>query len=92
MRYEPPNGMAEFVRVLQLASPEAAADVLRLTFENVAATALVEEIRLRRAAPLLLAACKLALAAIEQGAPLDWTQLTVAITTAEPEHAEAPHA
>ena len=90
MRYEPPDGMTHFVQVIQRASPEDAADVLRLAFENAAATAMVEEIRLRRAAPLLLAACKLALTAVEQHTTIDWQQLTLAVATAE--ETEAPRA
>lgn len=91
MSYEPPGGMLRFVYLLQRASPEEAADLLRLTFENVAATALVDEFRLQRAAPQLLAACKLALRAIEQHVPIDWQELTIAVTSAEPA-AGAPHA
>lgn len=67
MSYEPPDGMPHFVSVLQRASPEDAADLLRLAFENAGATALVDDLQIRRSAPVLLAACKLALhAAIDK--------------------------
>jgi len=61
MSYEPPTGLREFVRLLQRATPEDAADLLRMAFENAAASAIVDDYRLRTAAPALLDACKRAL-------------------------------
>ena len=84
MKYEPPNGMADFVRVLQRCSPSDAIGLLALAFENCAACAVTQEFRLHCAAPQLLAACKLARDTVETGRALDWNALTAAIEKAEP--------
>jgi hypothetical protein len=84
MPWEPPNGMRQFVAVVQNASPDDAEAVLRLAFANAAGDALFNDYRLRNAAPRLLAACRLALAAVERGDAIDWTELTHAIAIAEP--------
>jgi hypothetical protein len=83
MKYEPPPGMTEFVRVLQRCSAKDAENLLALAFENCAADAITQDLRLRIAAPALLAACKLALATAETGRALDWQALTDAIARVE---------
>jgi hypothetical protein len=81
--YEPPPSMREFVRILQGSTPEDAADVLRLAFANAAATAVLEELHVRNAAPALLAACMACLRAVEAREPLDWQILTDAVAKAQ---------
>jgi len=83
MEWEPPNGLENFVRVVQAATPADAADLLRLAFANAAADAVFADYRLRTAAPALLAACRLALAAFERNEAIDWNELTRAIATAD---------
>jgi hypothetical protein len=86
--YEPPNGMADLVRIVQAVSPSRAADLLALAFQDCAADALTQDLRLRFAAPVLLAACKRALETIETGRALDWPSLVTAVDQAE--RSEAP--
>jgi hypothetical protein len=83
MSYEPPNGIDTFVRILQMAAPGDAAEVLRLAFAHAAAEALLAETRLNRAAPRLLDACRLARDHVETGQRIDWNVLTEAIAMAE---------
>jgi hypothetical protein len=82
--YEPPNGIADLVWLLQHCTPDEAARVLALTFRDCAAAALLQDVRLHVAAPTLLAACKAALATAETGRALDWPALTAAVAQAEP--------
>lgn len=86
--YEPPNGVADFVRVLQASPPRDAERILALAFKNCAHDAVTQYIRLHYAAPVLLAACKRALETAETGRALDWQTLTEAVEQAE--RAEAP--
>jgi len=86
--YEPPNGIENFVRVLQRCSAADAVNLLALAFNNCAADAVTQDMRLRFAAPQLLAACKLALRATERHEAIDWTELVTAIEKAE--RIEAP--
>jgi hypothetical protein len=81
--YEPPNGMADFVRILQAVSANKAADLLARAFRECAADALLHDLRLRQAAPALLAACTRARSALERGHVVDWTELTTVIDQAE---------
>jgi hypothetical protein len=81
--YEPPQGMADFVRTLQAVSPSRAADLLALAFTTCAADALTQEFRLHYAAPVLLAACKQALETAETGRALNWATLSAAVEQAE---------
>ena len=85
MKYEPPDGLPHFVSVLQGATPEDAADLLNLAFENAGQTAIVNEFQLHRAAPALLAACKIALRAAINEHAINPNLLAEAI--AEAEHA-----
>ena len=86
--YEPPHGLAPFVAVLQRCSAEEAVNLLALAFRNCAADAVTQDMRLRFAAPALLAACKRALETTETGRALDWAQLSAAVDQAE--RTEAP--
>jgi hypothetical protein len=86
--YEPPNGMADFVRILQAVSPRDAADVLGLAFNSCAADAVTQHVIVHNAAPALLAACRQALETAETGRALDWTTLAAAVEQAE--RTEAP--
>jgi hypothetical protein len=79
--YEPPKGMADLVRVLQACAPADAVELLALAFLDCANNAILQDIRLRIAAPELLAACKLALDIIEKGRTLD--ALMAAVDKAE---------
>jgi hypothetical protein len=86
--YDPPQGMADLVRIVQAVSPSRAADLLALAFKECAADALLHDLRLRQAAPALLAACTRARSALERGHVVDWTELTTVIDQAEhPERA-----
>jgi hypothetical protein len=86
--YEPPQGMADLVRILQAVSPSRAADLLALAFQECAHEAVTDYLRLHYAAPVLLAACKAALATAETGRALDWDTLAAAVEQAE--RAEVP--
>ena len=77
--YEPPKGLADFVRVLQRCSTTDAIELLTLAFKTCQADAVTQDFRLRYAAPALLAACKQALDTADTGRALDWTALTAAI-------------
>ena len=81
--YDPPDGLVDFVRVLQHSAPRDAANLLALAFKNCAHDAVTQYIRLHYAAPVLLAACKAALDTVETGRALDWTLLTAAVEQAE---------
>jgi hypothetical protein len=81
--YEPPQGMADLVRIVQAVSPSRAADLLALAFQECAHEAVSDYLRLHYAAPQLLAACKAALATAETGRALDWDALTAAVDQAE---------
>ncbi len=82
MSYEPPTGLRSFVVLLQRSTPEDAADLLRMAFDNAAATAIVDDIKLRGAAPALLDACKRALPVYDQH-QIDATDLRKAINRVE---------
>jgi hypothetical protein len=84
--YEPPKGMADFVHVLQHSAASDAARLLTLAFRECANHAILQEIRLRIAAPELLEACKLARDTLETGHALD--ALVAAVDQAE--RGEAP--
>jgi len=84
--YKPPKGMADFVHVLQHCAARDAASLLALAFRECANDAMLQEIRLRIAAPELLEACKLARDTLETGRALD--ALVAAVDQAE--HGEAP--
>jgi hypothetical protein len=86
--YQPPDGLASFVRVLQHCDPSRAANLLTLAFHNRAHDAVTQYIRLHYAAPVLLAACKQALETVETGRALDWAVLVAAVEQAE--RLEAP--
>jgi hypothetical protein len=88
MKYEPPSGMADFIRVLQRASPDNAAQLLRMAFDDAGAVMLLADMRLRAAAPTLLLACLRALEAVERHEPIDHAELLLAVTVA----AEGPEA
>jgi hypothetical protein len=81
--YDPPQGMADLVRILQAVSPSRAADLLALAFQECAHEAVTDYLRLHYAAPVLLAACKAALDTIETGRALDWQGLFNAVEQAE---------
>jgi hypothetical protein len=81
--YDPPQGMADFVRTLQVVSPSRAADLLALAFTTCAADAISQDFRLRYAAAALLAACKQALETAETGRAFNWDALTAAVEQAE---------
>lgn len=81
--WEPPDGMAHFVGVVQRASPEDAAELLRLAFENAGEYALVRDLITRRAAPHLLAACRQALRALERADTINPQLFAEAIAEAE---------
>jgi len=102
MSYEPPTGLREFVQLLQRASTDDAVDLLRMAFDNAAAAAIVDDFRLRTAAPALLDACKRALP-VYAAHGVDDTDLRVLIKRIEAAGAlpavlrlvpvdEAPHA
>jgi hypothetical protein len=82
MKYEPPSGMRDFVRVVQQASPEVAENLLRLAFDDAGATTLLADMRLRAAAPTLLATVIGALLAVEQHQQVDHAELLLALTVA----------
>jgi hypothetical protein len=86
--YEPPQGMADLVRIVQAVSPSRAADLLALAFQECAHDAVTDYLRVQYAAPVLLAACKAALATAETGRALNWDALSAAVDQAE--RTEAP--
>jgi hypothetical protein len=75
--------MADLVRIVQAVSPSRAADLLALAFQTCAHDAVTDYLRLHYAAPVLLAACKAALATTETGRALDWAALSAAVEQAE---------
>jgi hypothetical protein len=79
--YEPPQGMADFVHVLQHCAARDAARLLTLAFRDCANDAILQEIRLRIAAPELLEAGKRACDTLETGRALD--ALVAAVDQAE---------
>jgi hypothetical protein len=81
--YVPPQGLADFVYVLQRCPPRDAERVLALAFQDCAHDAILQDMRLRFAAYDLLAACKAALDTTESGRALDWAQLSAAVDQAE---------
>jgi hypothetical protein len=87
-RWEPPDGLPQFVRILQHCATADAVRLLAQAFETCAADAVLQDFRLRSAAPALLAACKRALETTETGRALDWAQLSAAVDEAE--RTEAP--
>jgi len=82
MRYEPPGGLRKFVEILRRAEVDDAVDLLDHAFDNAAATAIVDDLRLRRAAPGLLEHCRLALPIFERHG-IDTTDLRKAIEDVE---------
>jgi len=82
MSYEPPGGVRKFVDILRRADVDDAVDLLAHAFDNAASTALVEDFRLRVAAPGLLDQCRRALPIFEQHG-IDCTDLRKAIDEVE---------
>lgn len=80
--YDPPGGIVSFVRIIQRAHPHDVADLLQQTFEAAGVDALIDDARVRAAAPQLLAACRGAVASIERDEPVDPLPLVLAITAA----------
>jgi hypothetical protein len=96
--WTPPTGLEPFVRLLQRCGTADAVRLLARAFETCAADAILQDYRLRGAAPQLLAACKAALATADTGTALDWHRLTAAIEQAElatpyagADHVPIPH-
>jgi hypothetical protein len=82
MGYEPPGGLRKFIEILRRAEVDDACAVLRMAFTNAAATALVDDFRLRCAAPGLLDQCRRALPIFEQNG-IDTADLRKAIANVE---------
>jgi hypothetical protein len=87
-RWEPPDGLAHFVHLLQHCAPADAIGLLTRAFETCAAAAVLQDFQVRAAAPHLLAACKAALETADTGRALDWHRLMAAVEEAE--RCEAP--
>ena len=79
--YVPPQGLADFVHVLQHCAARDAARLLTVAFRDCANDALLQQIRLCLAAPKLLEAGKLACDTLEPGRALD--ALVAAVDQAE---------